>query len=109
MSHFLDLGARRHKEVAPGVRTKTFWKDKMLMSVVELDPDSEVASHTHAEEQAGAVLKGEIVMEIAGERRTIRAGDLYHIPANVPHAAKATRKGATVLDVFSPVRQVLQY
>jgi quercetin dioxygenase-like cupin family protein len=109
MSHFLDLDARKAKEVAPGVRTKTFWKERMLMSIVELDPGSEVAMHTHAEEQCGVIVKGEIIMEIAGERRSLKEGSYYLIPADVPHYAKATKKGATVLDVFSPVRQVLQY
>jgi quercetin dioxygenase-like cupin family protein len=109
MSHFLDLDAREAKQVAPGVHTKTFWKDEMLMSIVVLDPGSEVAMHSHSEEQCGLVVKGELIMEIAGERRKVQAGTYYMIPKDVPHYAKATSKGATVLDVFSPPRKVLQY
>ena len=109
MWYFIDLNARKSKEMVKGVRTRTFWKDEMLMSYVDLDPNSEVASHTHAEEQCGFVTKGTIEMEIGGERRLLKEGDLYHIPGNVAHYAKAGPKGATVLDVFSPVRTVLQY
>jgi quercetin dioxygenase-like cupin family protein len=107
--YFIDVKARKAKEMAAGVRTRTFWKEKMLMSLVELDPNSDVAMHTHAEEQCGYVTKGTIEMVIEKERRLLKEGDLYHIPANVPHSAKAGPKGATVLDVFSPLRQVLQY
>jgi quercetin dioxygenase-like cupin family protein len=107
--YFIDLKARKEKEMAPGVRTRTFWKEKMLMSLVELQSKSEVAMHTHVEEQCGYVAKGTLEMEIGGERRLLREGDMYHIPANVPHFAKAGPGGATVLDVFSPLRTVLQY
>jgi quercetin dioxygenase-like cupin family protein len=109
MPHFIDLKARAAKDMAPGVRTRTFWKDQILMSVVELDPKSEVASHTHVEEQAGVVTKGELIMEIGGERRLLKEGEMYLIPANVPHSARTLGKAAVVLDVFSPIRKVLQY
>lgn len=106
---FIDVKARQSKEMTKGVRTRTFWKDKMLMSLVELDPNSEVATHTHAEEQCGYVTKGTIEMLIGQERRLLKEGDLYHIPGNVAHQARAGPKGAVVLDVFSPIRSVLQY
>ncbi len=107
--YFIDLKARKPKEITKGVRTRTFWKEKMLMSVVELDPNSQVAEHTHAEEQCGFVAKGTLEMVIADEHRMLKEGDMYHIPGNVPHLAKAGPKGATVVDVFSPLRAVLQY
>ena len=106
---FIDLKSRKQKEMVKGVRTRTFWKEKMLMSLVDLDPNSEVATHTHSEEQCGYVTKGTLEMMIGEERRLLKEGDLYHIPGNVPHYAKAGPKGATVLDVFSPLRTVLQY
>lgn len=107
--YFIDLKDRTSKEMAKGVRTRTFWKEKMLMSLVELDPNTEVAMHTHDEEQCGFVAKGTIEMVIGEERRLLNEGDMYHIPGNIQHLAKAGPKGATVLDVFSPLRSVLQY
>ncbi|HLE48007.1 MAG TPA: cupin domain-containing protein [Candidatus Thermoplasmatota archaeon] len=108
-SYFLDLNARKEKEILPGLRTKTFWRDQMLISLVDLDPGAVSPTHTHVEEQVGYVAKGTVDMEIAGTKRTMKEGEMYHIPANVPHGAHAGKEGATVLDVFSPVRTVLKY
>ena len=33
---------RRTKELVPGARTRTFWGDNILLSLVEVDPNSEV-------------------------------------------------------------------
>lgn len=109
MPYFLDLRARSPKEMAPGIRTRTFWKQKMLISVVELEPKSVAAMHTHPEEQVGYVTKGTVEMVIGGEKRQMKAGELYHVPADVPHEAHAGPQGATILDVFSPIRAALQY
>jgi quercetin dioxygenase-like cupin family protein len=107
--YFMDLKARKHKEMAPGVRTRTFWKERMLTSLVELDPNSVAPMHTHNEEQVGFIAKGTVEMTIGGEKRVMKEGELYHIPADIPHGATAGPKGATILDVFAPVRTVLKY
>ena len=70
-SYFLDLNARKEKEILPGLRTKTFWRDQMLISLVDLDPGAVSPTHTHVEEQVGYVAKGTVDMEIAGTKRTI--------------------------------------
>jgi len=43
-------------------------------------------------------------MQIAGGKRELKAGDTYTIPSNVPHEATAGPQGATVVDVFAPLR-----
>ena len=42
---------------------------------------------------------------IGDETRTVTAGSLFLIPPNTPHRAVAVNGPATVLDVFSPVRE----
>jgi unsaturated pyranuronate lyase len=44
-------------------------------------------------------------MVIDGEARTLRAGDTYVIPGDVVHSANAGPEGATVVDVFDPIRE----
>lgn len=107
--NYCDKEAREEKELAPGVRARTFWGDRMLMALVALDPHSEVPLHSHPQEQCGIVLQGEIVFDIAGEVRSLKEGDSYIIPSGVEHSARTGDASAEVLDVFSPVREDLQY
>jgi quercetin dioxygenase-like cupin family protein len=43
-------------------------------------------------------------MTIAGEARTLSVGETYAIPGNTPHSAATGPEGATVIDIFAPVR-----
>ena len=109
MSYFKDAQSRDPLELAPGVRTRTFWGERVLLSLVEIDTNSEVPNHTHPHEQAGIVVEGEMEMGIGGDVRTLRAGDMYIIPGNIEHYARCAGIGAKVLDIFSPVREEFKY
>ncbi len=108
MEYYPDTKAREIKELAPGVLARTFWGVNLMLALVTLDPDAEVLSHKHPHEQAGIVLSGEVGFVIAGETRILRAGDVYLIPSNVEHSAKAGSNRAEVIDIFSPVREDLK-
>ena len=86
--YFCDVENREPKEVAPGIRIRTFWPE-----------------HDHPHEQGGVMLGGELIFTIGGETRTCTAGDSYLIPGGVRHSAIAGPNGAQVMDVFSPVRE----
>jgi len=107
--YYFDPKDRETKELAPGVRTRTFWGENLLLSVLEMDPNSEVPSHTHSHEQGGIIIQGEVEMGIAGEAMTIGPGYVYVIPGDVEHWAKSGAQGAKVMDVFSPVREEFKY
>lgn len=107
--YFCDLRDRPPKELMPGVRTRTFWADRMLISVVEFEPHSTVPNHKHPHEQVGVVIEGELYMTIAGETRLMKAGEAYVIPGNVEHAGRTGEKTAKVFDSFSPVRDDYKY
>ncbi len=76
----------------------------MTLAVVDLDPHSTVPEHKHENEQLGFVISGTITMRIGSEKQDLHAGDTYTIPSNVPHEATAGSGGATVVDVFAPLR-----
>ena len=109
MSYFKDTSEREPMELVPGARTLTFWGDNMLLSMVEIDADSEVPIHTHPHEQGGIVIEGEMEMGIAGEVKVLKPGDMYIIPGDVEHYAKCGAIPVKVLDIFSPVRTEFQY
>ena len=109
MSYFKDARERKAMELVPGARTRTFWGVNMLLSLVEIDANSEVPNHVHPHEQAGIVLEGEMEVGIGGEVRTLRPGDMYIVPGGVEHYARCGDKPAKALDIFSPVRAEFQY
>ena len=100
---------RLTKDLAPGVRIRTFWGNKMLLAVVELDAGFEVPSRTHPHEQGGMMLEGDLEMDVAGETRPLKRGDIYVRPGDVEHAARCVGAPARVLDILSPVREEFQY
>lgn len=78
------------------------------MSVLHwnMEDGSIVPMHQHPHEQFGYVIKGGFEMLVGGERGTLKAGDCYFIPADVPHTF--TAMGDTeAIDVFSPPREGL--
>jgi quercetin dioxygenase-like cupin family protein len=60
--------------------------------------------HKHTHEQLVYLLKGEITIDMAGERLNVIAGDSLVIPSNVSHKVTALTK-SIALDIFSPARQ----
>ena len=109
MSHIIDPEDRGYLELAPGARTRTFWGDQMLFSLVEVDANSEVPLHTHPHEQGGIIVEGELEMGVGGEVKLLKPGDMYIIPGNVEHYARAYTIKAKALDIFSPVREESKY
>ncbi len=109
MSYFIDASDRKPMELVPGVRTRTFWGEQMLLSLVEVDANSEVPLHTHPHEQGGVIIEGELEMGVDGEVKLLKPGDMYIIPGNVEHYAKAHAVKAVALDIFSPVREEFKY
>lgn len=78
--------------------------ERLTIGFVDLDPNVAVPEHRHENEQVGFVLRGSITMVIGGESKTLPVGNAYRIASQVPHSATAGASGATVVDVFAPVR-----
>jgi quercetin dioxygenase-like cupin family protein len=74
------------------------------LAVVELQPNAVVPEHRHEHEQLGLCIRGAITFSIDGERRELGPGGTWRITSNLPHDAVAGPDGATVVDIFSPVR-----
>jgi quercetin dioxygenase-like cupin family protein len=107
--YYLDLSTRKVKELVPNGRAQTFWGEQMLAARLNFDAHARVPEHKHPHEQFGVVLSGELTLTIAGEPLVLHAGEMYLIPGNVPHSAVAGPEGFTAVEVFSPVREDLQY
>jgi quercetin dioxygenase-like cupin family protein len=91
--------------IAPGVHIRTCAADKMMLSMVDIEPHAVVAQHSHPHEQVGMILEGRAWFFIGGEEKTVKAGDVYRIPGNTPHKLIALEQPVKVLDIFYPPRE----
>jgi quercetin dioxygenase-like cupin family protein len=78
-----------------------------MLSQVALKKGCYVPTHSHENEQFACVISGKlrfgIGVEGSNDRRevVVGAGEVMHLPSNVPHSAEAM-EDTLVLDVFSP-------
>jgi len=107
--YYYDPSARATKELAPGIEARTFWGEKMLVSIVELAPDMPLPAHSHPHEQVGTILQGSVTFTIDGEVKALARGAVFIVPGGVEHSALTGPDGATVMDVFSPAREDLKF
>ena len=102
---YADIAGLRPHAVWPGVLGRVVEGERITFAVVELEPNSVVSEHAHANEQIGLVLRGSLTFTIGGERRELKPGDTYVIRGGTPHDAVTGPDGCTVVDVFSPLRE----
>jgi quercetin dioxygenase-like cupin family protein len=94
-------------EFAPGLGFRPVLGQRVMANFVSFAPGTVAPRHVHEEEQVIIVLEGELVVDLDGDVRTIRKGDVAVIPPWVPHGAWTTDSNCEELDVFSPPRQSL--
>ena len=82
--------------------------ERECLVLVELAPGTVVESHKHDVDQVGTVVKGQLVMVVAGEQRVLTPGDCYRVPAGTAHGARVLQEATTVVDCFAPPRQDLR-
>ena len=91
--------------IFPGVHIRTCAAERMMLSLVNLEPRAVVDEHSHPHEQVGMVLEGRAVFVIGGEEKTLQPGDMFRIPGNVRHKVTALEQRVRALDIFYPIRE----
>ncbi|MCS6977594.1 MAG: cupin domain-containing protein [Gemmatales bacterium] len=105
LDYFPNLETAPRREIFPGVYIRTCSLDRVMLSLVDLEPGSVVPEHHHPHEQMGYWLRGKARFTIGGDVRIIEPGQWYRIPSNVPHKVEVLHEPAQALDVFSPPRE----
>lgn len=93
--------------VTEGIERRIINGERMMLTHVYLKKGAVVPRHSHENEQLTYILEGVLRFWIGDEESEpidIRAGEVLHIPSNVPHKAEALEETLDV-DVFSPPRQ----
>jgi quercetin dioxygenase-like cupin family protein len=93
--------------VTDGIERRIITGERMMLTHVYLKRGAIVPLHSHDNEQLTYILEGALRFWIGDEQSEpidIRAGEVLHIPSNVPHKAEALEDTLDV-DIFSPPRQ----
>jgi len=94
--------------ISPGRSRYLAHTDHVMAVVVDFN-DGPASSpdppHSHPHEQVSYVAAGEILLVMGEERTRLSAGDLFTVPANVPHAVQTLSPHVRLIDAFSPIRQ----
>lgn len=81
--------------------------ERVMLAQVYLKKGCVVPRHAHENEQLTYILEGALrfwIGEDESREVVVRAGEVLHIPSNVPHKAEALEDTLDV-DVFSPPRE----
>lgn len=102
MEHFA-WSAIPKEVLSPAIARKIISGERAMVAQVFIAKGGIVPEHHHESEQITYILEGALEFEIQGKHVVVRAGEVLHIPSNVPHAAVAL-EDTLDLDIFSPIR-----
>ncbi|SLM30285.1 Cupin 2 conserved barrel domain protein [Desulfamplus magnetovallimortis] len=99
-----------YKEVLTGIKIKTLtYGEKTLFTEFRMESGKKLPAHSHPYEQTGYLIKGKILLTIAGNSFEVEPGDCWTIPSGADHGAEILQDSVAI-EVFSPVREdYLQY
>jgi len=103
--YFFDIENLKERQLSDGIKIRTAFGEKIMMSFVYFEPNSLVPEHTHPHEQMGTVMEGKFELIVNGNSKIVEEGDAYLVPSNVKHSAKSLDEPAVALDIFSPPRE----
>ena len=104
---FYSWSAVPSEQVNPDLSRRLITGERVMLAQVELQRGCIVPQHAQVHEQVTYGLAGCLRLSVGEDGATsydLRAGDVIHLPSNLPHAAEAL-EDAQVLDVFSPPRE----
>lgn len=102
---FIEDNQLAWQDLGGGVQRKILSYDERVMMVkVAFEKGAIGTLHHHYHTQISHVDSGVFEVEIGGEKKVLKAGDVFHAPPDVIHGVVCLEKGV-LLDVFSPMRE----
>ena len=95
------------EEVSQGIARRLVSGERLMLTHVYLDKGFVVLRHSHENEQLTWILEGVLrfwLGEDESEVVDVAAGEVLHLPSNLPHKAEALEDTLDV-DIFAPPRQ----
>ena len=86
--------------------SRLVWGKNAQISLIRMDPGSEIALHRHPEDQLTHTVRGSLAQGVMDGSfpASGAAGHMLYLPGGMVHSAKLGDTGADQLDVFWPVR-----
>ena len=82
--------------------------DNLMMVVIDFNdgPTTEPdPAHSHPHEQVSYVAAGEVIFFLDGEPHPLKPGDMFTVPANIPHTVQLLTPHVRLVDTFTPLRE----
>lgn len=95
------------EQVSDMIERRMITGDRLMVAHIYLRKGCIVPKHSHDNEQVTYILSGALrfwLGDKGDEELVVKAGEVLHIPSNLPHRAEALEDTLDV-DVFSPPRQ----
>jgi quercetin dioxygenase-like cupin family protein len=96
------------EQLKPDLGRRLLTGERMMLAQVYLQQGAIVPRHEHDNEQLTYILEGTLRLWLGPdgdeEMFDVRAGEVLHIPPNVPHRAEALENTLDV-DIFCPPRE----
>lgn len=94
-------------QVSPTVTRKLNYLNDVMICIVDIKgpmaaPDPK---HSHPHEQMSYIAEGDVIVTIGDESKQLKAGDIFAVPANVPHTVQALGPRLLLIDSFTPIRE----
>jgi quercetin dioxygenase-like cupin family protein len=104
MSPFENLRGIAPLQIWDGVVARVWSGEQAALAAIELEPNSHVPEHSHANEQTGILLRGLLTFRIGEERKELSPGSTWVVPSSVPHEVQVGPEGALLVELFAPPR-----
>ena len=92
--------------LSPLIGRRLISTERMMLAHVYLEQDAVVPLHSHENEQLTYILEGTLRFWLGEDQERVvdvAAGEVLHIPSNLPHKAQALQRTLDV-DIFCPPR-----
>ena len=103
---FYRWDSMKKERVSDMLERRLVTGDRMMLAHVYLKKGCIVPKHSHENEQLTYILEGALRFKLGEDQHetlVVNAGEVLHIPSNIPHEAEALEDTLDV-DVFSPPR-----
>ena len=104
VTSFADVATLPAQRIWDGVVGRVVHGEQLTLAIVELEPDSVIPEHSHANEQIGVCVAGSLSFRVGDETREITPGQTWRILGEIPHDVVTGPGGAVVIEAFAPPR-----
>jgi quercetin dioxygenase-like cupin family protein len=91
-----------------GVERRIGHTQRLMMAIIDFNDGPQAQPdppHSHPHEQATYVAEGEILFILDGLPTRMQTGDMFLVPADMPHSIQLLSEHVRLVDCFTPIRE----